>query len=809
MLWAQRRLATALFVFAGGCGCLPLAASADEIPFNTRLEVQGGEAGIEGTNGYVTLGGLAGVGLDRDYEDGMVFLDLAGHYSFEGDPAFNAALGYRYADWDDGVVWGINAGLSGRSYDDNWYLWCNVGLERLSPDFDLRANGYLRCGDGIKDERCETVGFEGNSLLVATRADLGMQGFDLSIGSDAGALLSEDLYGKAEFYAFFDPSDDSAIGGRASLDWRLMENVAVNGWVSYDTLFGVSGLAGITLSFGGPAERSSGGDGLGTGERLISFIERREILPVHENARLSGSTRAVTDENGDPLPFWHVDNAAAPGGDGTYERPWNVLADAGAEAGNTGPGDVIIFHEGDGTTTNQTDGITLQDGQYFLAASFNRPIAFDGCFCTLSELTDEGRPVMTDDDGDALRLADDNTTAGFDIEGAAQQGVSGDGIDSLTMIDVGVFNSGGSGIEIVNGTGSFLFSGLRVIGNDGNFAIDDAGGGFNLLNMAGEIVIEDTLCSENGVTGGAERQYDCVEVTGGATGALDVLVRGTRFLDNWGNGFETHLIGDDAMNVTLLDSLFERNSESAVTLSTDGAEGSGDSQWYVAGNTIRANGWSGIQVSKGEGAGALHLLIEDNVIADNATTAKGDPSEQSAISVVVSGGTSDVLIRGNRLSGHRALGVHGVVAPFQEGTVLMRIAIEDNEITGNGLTRTDDFRGGIMLMAFSLDPTRLGQLEATIAGNLLAGNEARGAQVFGTLLTPTPATLCANFQGNRGDDPLFANVGTAQTQATDGPPIVRAPGGDLFLDPAMGGNENPFSVSGPAGNRSCQTAQGF
>ena len=815
------RAAAAVMLAATAAADSIAAQGAEQVPFNTRLDVEGGDADIEGTNGYVTLGGLAGVGLDRDYEKGMVFLDLAGHYTFEGDPAFNAALGYRYADWDDGVVWGVNAGVSGRNLDDNWYLWCNVGLERLSPDYDLRANGYIRCGDGLNNERCETIGFEGNSLLVATRGDLGMQGFDLSIGSDAGALISEDLYGKAEFYAFFDQSDDSAIGGRAALDWKLMDNVAVNGWVSYDTLFGVSGLAGITLSFGGPAERSDKADANDTGTRLIAFIQHRELLPVHENARIAGSTRAVTDENGDPLPFWHVDNTADPGGDGTAERPWNVLADAGAEAGNTGPGDVIIFHEGDGTTTNQTDGITLQDGQYFLGGGLDRDITFAGCECNLADLLDEGRPVMTDDDGDALRLADGNTTGGYDIVDSAGVAVRGVGTHDLTMFDMSITDSRGTGIDIVDGTGAFLFSGLTLVGNDGSITSpgDDEGGGMNLLRMAGDITIEDTLCSDSGVAGTDGRTYDCVEIGTGPTGDLNVAVRNSQFNDTEGNGFETHLTGSGRFTLLMDAVQLSGNFASALSLTND-LGSTGLSQTTIHDATIVDNGWSGIEAAKLNGGSVMQLVVEDSLIADNSRNAtEAGPIEESGIGMTVRDGVADLIVRNTVLSGHAAAGIYLESSPELAGGALLRALIEDSSITGNGFGRSDDFVGGVVVFAQSADlpPASTAQVELTMIGNSIDGNDTNGlltVPASGIVAPPfafPQATICTNLQENEGADRLFLNNGTSETFDFPLPigPVTYTVGGSFFEDPASGGNANPIQRSGPIGSRACQTAQKF
>ena len=815
--------ATLLAVASGPVGGAAVLA-ADEVPYNSKLELNGGGRAFEGTDGYLTLGGLAGIGLDPDYEQGLGFVELQGHQLLEGDRAYNATLGYRWADWSDGTVWGVNAGLSGRSKDGDWYTWCNVGVERLSPDFDLRANGYLLCGEGEHDARCEPQRFAGNSLLVATRADLGMQGFDLSIGAGDSTLIpGTELYGQAEFYWFTAAYGEDALGGRAALDWQVHDNIALSGWVSYDTLFETSGLVGITVSLGGPTHRRDrAADSLGTGERLVSFVERRNLMAIHEDALDSGGERPLTDADGQPLPFWHVDNTAAPGGDGTWEQPFDTLAAAGAEAGTTGPGDVIIFHVGDGTTTNQTDGITLQDSQYFLAGGFDRTLGFGDCDCTLAELLDEGRPVMTDSDGDALRLADDNVTGGYDIVDAAQQGVSGDGIVGLAMFDVGIYDSGGSGIELTNSTGRFLFSGLTVTGNDGDFPVDDAGGGFNLLGIAGQVVIEDTLCSENGVNGGPLSRYDCIEIASAAAGDLDVAIRRTRVLDNWGNGLELHLTGSGRMSALVEDSLFQRNSESAITLVND-VNSTGAARWELRGNGITDNGWSGVEVSKLLGTNTLQLLIEDNLIADNTTLFNFDPQRSAGIALSLRGTTSDVVIRGNSIAGHDAAGIYGAVPPQTPGGALVRILVEDNDITGNGFGRDDDQTGGILVLVSSRDrdfannpiPVEVGQAELTVRGNLLEGNARVGAELFGTIgvvgLNTSPAPLgCVNYQGNSGGGALVVNSGVDRSQRISAVTVrMRDAGGDLALDPASSGNSQPVTQLGAIASRGCEAVQAF
>ena len=97
-LWLRLAAATLLAVASGPVGGVA-ARAADEVPYNSKLELNGGGRAFEGTDGYLTLGGLAGIGLDPDYEQGLGFVELQGHQLLEGDRAYNATLGYRWADW--------------------------------------------------------------------------------------------------------------------------------------------------------------------------------------------------------------------------------------------------------------------------------------------------------------------------------------------------------------------------------------------------------------------------------------------------------------------------------------------------------------------------------------------------------------------------------------------------------------------------------------------------------------------------------------------------------------------------------------
>ncbi len=824
--WPQ--IAAAALLALAGVLQVGEAVRADEVPFNSKFEVNAGGKAFEGTDGYLTLGGLAGLPLDRDYENGMAFVDLEGHQLLEGDRAYNASLGYRWADWSNGTVWGVNAGVSGRSKDGDWYRWCNFGVERLAPDFDLRANGYLLCGEGQQNVRCEAVGFESNSLLVANRADLGLQGFDLSIGADDSSLLGQplfdgsDLYGKLEFYYFFGAFDGDAVGGRAQLDWQVSDNIALNGWVSYDTLFETSGLVGVTVSFGGPAQRSDRQDGLGTGERLVSFIERRTLMAIHEDAFDKGSTGPLKDGSGDAIPFWHVDNTAPAGGNGTYEHPFDTLADAGAEAGTTGPGDVIIFHVGDGTTNQQQDGITLQDRQYLIGGSFDRSFRLGGKDILLGEFfQEEGRPVMTDSDGDALRLANGNYTAGFDIRNAAGNGVHGSAINGLTMIDVGIYDSVGSGIAIEGGSGDFLFRALQVVGNDGLLAApdDDGGGGFNLLAMTGTVTLEDSNCEASGLFGGDESVYDCLEVRSAATGDLAVAIRRSSFINNWGNGIETHVAGSGRFDLTIEDTLVADNTESAIALQSD-FQTSGDFGAALRRLTIDSNGWAGIELAHLAGGGDFAVLVEDSQIIDNSTRSNFDPLRQSGIGLTSRGGLTELVLRGNIISGHAAAGVDVEATPQQEGGTLIRAYLADNVITGNGFGRTDDYTGGVILWASSTDvdldsnPVMdgTGRIEATLLRNVLDSNNANGlfaVPVRGYVGFPEwpSATLCVDIRQNSGGDRLFLDNGSNFTYSFP-PDFEQIAGGNFFQDPASGGNANPVVTSGAIGSRNCETPAG-
>ena len=156
-------------------------------------------------------------------------------------------------------------------------------------------------------------------------------------------------------------------------------------------------------------------------QRLIDPIQRQELVVVSTQ---DNTGIPFVDGSGVAVPFIHVDNTAPDGGDGSFEHRFNHLQEA---QGASGPGDVIIVHKGDGTTTFYDQGITLQNNQYLLGAAFAGQLLIHGLpICFTGDLQ---RPTITNGNGDGVTLANDNTVAGLDIVNTTGNGTTtGNGI---------------------------------------------------------------------------------------------------------------------------------------------------------------------------------------------------------------------------------------------------------------------------------------------------------------------------------------------------------------------------------------------
>ena len=112
---------------------------------------------------------------------------------------------------------------------------------------------------------------------------------------------------------------------------------------------------------------------------MIQFVERD--IDVIETSRLPTNKRTLTIES-DPIEVTassnlvHINNTADPGGDGSFDDPFNSItacneANDGTHCGNSTDDSIIYIHAGDGTSNGLDETITLQDNQKLIGQGYN------------------------------------------------------------------------------------------------------------------------------------------------------------------------------------------------------------------------------------------------------------------------------------------------------------------------------------------------------------------------------------------------------------------------------------------------------
>ncbi|HEX9339191.1 MAG TPA: VCBS domain-containing protein, partial [Pseudonocardiaceae bacterium] len=163
----------------------------------------------------------------------------------------------------------------------------------------------------------------------------------------------------------------------------------------------------------------------------------------------SNSATAFIDVQ--PL-VWHIDNNAAPGGDGSAAHPFNTIAAFNtANAGATHP-DIVYLHYGTGVYS-ETDGIHLTNNQTLLGQGVDLTYQkTGGGTVTLLDADNTLIPTITVTGGagnDGIHLAQNNTITGLNVamNNAASVGIADNGGTvgnlNISSVNVGVDPDGG------------------------------------------------------------------------------------------------------------------------------------------------------------------------------------------------------------------------------------------------------------------------------------------------------------------------------------------------------------------------------
>jgi hypothetical protein len=390
----------------------------------------------------------------------LLYGDLRGNFARPSDTEeLNFGLGYRYLSGTRGWVFGGWASADVRdSRRDNIYSQVSWGAEALGPVWDARLNFYYPLTDEKRVRPWPTGGFfQGNRLFTSTVMEEALRGVDVEVG----ALLPID-FAETRLYVgghhFAGDIAPDANGAKVRLEVRPVQSIILGLSYEYDDEFDDEVFFQLQYEFGYPFKRERRSQS----NRMIQFAERdvdvRVTDPLPDSDMLSATPehRSLLHSN-----VVHIDNSAAPDGDGSFERPYNSFVACFA-ARCMQNGALVYVHAGDGTLNGYDQTFNLVDNQRLIGQGFSLyGIGGDRVPIIGPTSLPDSIPL------DGVVLANNNEVAGLRIDNSTNAAIVG---LNVTNFDIhgNLINSLGHGIEIetqADSTEGSQVSQGRITGN--------------------------------------------------------------------------------------------------------------------------------------------------------------------------------------------------------------------------------------------------------------------------------------------------------------------------------------------------------
>ncbi|MEL6381535.1 MAG: right-handed parallel beta-helix repeat-containing protein [Cyanobacteria bacterium J06626_18] len=770
---------------------------------------------------------------------------LEGRIVFGDDDDFGATLllDYRGYNEDHNRIRGGYIGFDIRDTGESTFYQLGTGYESLGEEWDFRFNAYLPIWDRnnvIRDDTIssfenESIGFTGNQLVLENQeeirrireTEIALGGFD----AEAGYRITEWNEGEGNLtafgglYLYASPDTPSYLGWRLRVFSNFTPNFHGGLALQDDGLFGTRVVASVGATFPGNRPRGFVSEEDRVRARLgESVVRLPEIaVTVEDDVDITfednqeplinpGTEDSTSDE---PYNFLHVQLGAA-GGDGTFENPFGTVQQAlGA---TNGDGNDIVYV--DGETAATIPAFTIPDNVRVLSQGPTQTIAgrpFPGFesetvrlpFAVATAADDDLIAVELPFSGDGsfpvtegVTLGDRTVLAGFQVNGAAGDGISGTDISTVELRN-----------NIVDGAGE---------------------DGIDLTDVGDSVILFDTVVRNSTGTGISAETTDVDRST-------EISVLGYQLENNAGNGMEFLVNGADdepSQEVTIGPSNDTLNTSSgtsgnvALTNSIINSGGVGllvDSQVPAGGfanpsqtvtfeaGTITGSGSDGVQVTTEE-IGSQIFRIENSIVSNSGgagVIVRNEPGP------TIAAAGQEIFVVGSQIIDNVASGID---ITFNTSGA-QEINVVESTITGNGGDGIRSVANGTGDQEFPFDPAegRDGIARNTISGNAgqainvdvndtvtlavfnvrdndLSGNNGAGPDVDVTTAVGTRS--CAQITGNTApngislatvsgvpvfqvldlDNVSFNNGGTAVTLTPDASAFTNLGPDDVCLD---------------------------
>ncbi len=416
----------------------------------------------------------------------LSFLDLR----FVADDADgregNAGLGVRrVADDRSHILGGYAFFDRRRSSTGHLYNQVTTGVEFLTQDWDVRANGYIPL-TGTKELASSniplttSVTLSGTGLVATSGfSDFVMKehqysGVDGEIGRKLPFLEKtwfEETRAFVGAYRFTASDVKTMFGARLRIEAAPLEWLRFGAEYQKDSIRAGTGFIEarirVPLDFWSDKPSTAYAPKPPIYKRLDTRIVR-DVDVVTQTQTQGSSQSATTDilnvTTGDRQKVYIVDNTAAPGGDGSVERPFSTLVAAQAAAGAH---DFIYVKAGDSTSAGMNAGIVLNaHGQRLIGTGV--PLAYDASIMQAPGLAVQPAnglvilpattaPAITNTAGNGVEInaANGVEVAGLNINDATNNGIAALNANNLTLRNITVTGSANDGVRIeANGAAS-------------------------------------------------------------------------------------------------------------------------------------------------------------------------------------------------------------------------------------------------------------------------------------------------------------------------------------------------------------------
>jgi trimeric autotransporter adhesin len=725
-------------------------------PLQARVEL-GARPGTERTIGLTEFW----VPIAQNSIDGSVlYADLRMMGDDQDNREFNIGAGYRQKI--ETAI--LGAGIAGVHiwYDrrltksGSAFNQVTGGMEWFSDIWDAKINAYIPLNNDKSFSRPNPNGpgggFFGNQIVVNTDQTVleeALVGVDLELGIKVPFTErftdSTRIYGGV--YHFEGDRADDVTGWRTRITSDITPDLQLGARFQKDDVRGSQGFLEATIRFPFGNKQSYKSEGLYA--RLDESPERDIDIVSNEAVTDEGTNVPINNvATGTAQRIIHVDNTAAPGGNGSNEMRFNTLAAAQAAAQAH---DLIYVHRGNGTSTGQNAGITLnKTGQMLIGAGAD--LTFDserfgtsnGLNASSTTIIPAGlAPVITNTGGFGVHATADNIyVSGLSITGTSSTALRFMNSQNSLAENMNISGSGSSGVFMLysdNRTHSLVLRNIAVSNNAANGAFQ--------INLSNATVLN--------------------------AGIYDVSAQNFA-----GNGFRALSAQNSRLNTTLENSVIRNGTSTAVDIIAQNNARINprieNNEIYNAANiavavTVANSSQSEQTIIKNnymDGVSPFHSILtrvsNDGVIGnltiENNTAINAGSAAIFIDDCCTTGGTSRIdntIIRNNIVRNATGIGIF--VQKNRTAGNFTNVVIDNNTIQNNGTI-------GLQINASG----NQGGITASIHNNTVSGNSGNGIVINDDTTSPFLVDMGGGTLGSIGRNSVFGNTGSDITVDVDG-----------------------------------------